>query len=64
MLIQRNPSILKRPIMLSERTMVVGYDDDEITALIPQGNRESQRDEMPGTLSLPAAQCTSGVRRI
>lgn len=63
-LIQRNPSILKRPIMLSERTMVVGYDDDEITALIPQGNRESQRDEMPGTLSLPAAQCTSGVRRI
>lgn len=34
-LIQKNPSILKRPIMLNERSIVVGYDDDEITALVP-----------------------------
>ena len=27
-LIQQNPSILKRPIMLSKNSMVVGYDDD------------------------------------
>lgn len=33
--IQKNPSILKRPIMLNERSIVVGYDDDEITALVP-----------------------------
>lgn len=34
-LIQKNPSILKRPIMISEKSFVVGYDDDEITALVP-----------------------------
>lgn len=43
-LIQKNPSILKRPIMLSERTLVVGYDDDEITALIPLGQRHFEED--------------------
>ena len=34
-LIQKNPSILKRPIMINEKNFVVGYDDDEITALVP-----------------------------
>lgn len=34
-LIQKNPSILKRPIMISEKSFVVGYDDDEITTLVP-----------------------------
>lgn len=38
-IIQKNPSILKRPIMLSEKALVVGYDDDEITALVPRGQR-------------------------
>ena len=33
--IQKNPSVMKRPIILDERTFVVGYDDDEITSLIP-----------------------------
>ena len=33
-LIQKNPSILKRPIMISEKSFVVGYDDDEITTLV------------------------------
>lgn len=42
--IQKNPSVLKRPIMLSERNMVVGYDDDEITAMVPV----SRRRAMPG----------------
>ena len=43
-LIQKNPSILKRPIMLSEKTLVVGYDDDEITALVPMGQRRVEED--------------------
>ena len=30
-LIQNNPSILKRPIILSKNNMVVGFDDEEIT---------------------------------
>lgn len=34
-LIQKNPSILRRPIMLSEKSLVIGYDDDEITTLMP-----------------------------
>ncbi len=34
-LIQKNPSILRRPIMLNDINLVVGYDDDEITALVP-----------------------------
>lgn len=37
--IQRNPSVLKRPIMLSQKSMVVGYDDDEITAMVPVEKR-------------------------
>ena len=33
--IKENPSVLKRPIMLTEKTMGIGYDDDEITAVVP-----------------------------
>lgn len=40
--IQRNPSVLKRPIMLSERNMVIGYDDDEITAMVPASRRQEE----------------------
>jgi regulatory protein spx len=39
--IQKNPSVLKRPIMLSEHNMVIGYDDDEITAMIPVERRRT-----------------------
>lgn len=35
-IVKKSPSILKRPIMISEKSMVVGYDDDEITAMVPQ----------------------------
>ncbi|MEG0422961.1 MAG: transcriptional regulator Spx [Erysipelotrichaceae bacterium] len=34
-LIQQNPSILKRPIIVNENNFVVGYDDDEITSFVP-----------------------------
>lgn len=33
--IQKNPSVLKRPIIVNESSFVVGYDDDEITAFVP-----------------------------
>lgn len=39
-LIQKNPSILKRPIMLSKKSLVVGYDDDEITMMMPSDLRK------------------------
>lgn len=35
-IVKKSPSILKRPIMISEKSMVVWYDDDEITAMVPQ----------------------------
>lgn len=38
-LIQNNPSILKRPIMLSKKSLVVGYDTDEITLMMPSALR-------------------------
>ena len=48
--IQRNPSILKRPIMLSERNMVVGYDDDEITAMVPVSRRKDELNRIEASI--------------
>ena len=42
--IQKNPSVMKRPLILNEKSFVVGYDDDEITSLIPAKLRKI-RDE-------------------
>lgn len=39
-LIQTNPTILKRPIIVNEDHFVVGYDDDEITSFIPANLRK------------------------
>lgn len=40
-LIQNNPSILRRPIMISEKNFVVGYDDDEITTMMTSSMRKA-----------------------
>ena len=37
--IQKNPSVLKRPIIVNEQSFMVGYDDDEITAFVPRDLR-------------------------
>ncbi len=34
--IQLNPSILKRPIIINEKSFLVGYDEEEIGAFVPQ----------------------------
>ena len=34
--IQRNPSVLKRPIILNERNFQVGYDSEEIGVFVPE----------------------------
>lgn len=41
--IQENPSVLKRPIVLNEKTFLVGYDEEEIGAFIPSNRREAMR---------------------
>jgi len=33
--IQQNPSVLKRPIILNEKSFLVGYDEEEIGAFVP-----------------------------
>jgi len=33
--VKNNPSILKRPIIIDEKNMLVGYDSDEIDAFAP-----------------------------
>lgn len=38
--IQKNPSILKRPIMIDDKSIIVGYDDDEITTFVPKEARK------------------------
>lgn len=37
--IKANPSILKRPIMIDDHKMQVGYSEEEITAFIPRARR-------------------------
>lgn len=43
-LIQKNPSILRRPIMISKQSFVVGYDDDEITTMMTPSMRSKFDD--------------------
>lgn len=33
--IKQNPSVLKRPIIISEKSFQVGYDEDEISVFVP-----------------------------
>lgn len=39
--VQDNPSILKRPILLNERTFLVGYDEEEIGSFLPSERRNT-----------------------
>lgn len=41
--IQKNPAILKRPIIMDERKFLVGYNDDEIRAFIPKEQRTNMK---------------------
>ena len=36
--IRKNPSVLKRPIMVDDRRIQVGYNAEEITTFIPRGH--------------------------
>ena len=41
--IQRHPSILKRPIIMNEKSFLVGYDEEEIDAFLPPELRNLDR---------------------
>lgn len=42
--IQLNPSILKRPIIINERSFLVGYDEEEIGAFVPRELRKVAKE--------------------
>lgn len=41
--IQRHPSVLKRPIVINDKSFLVGYDDEEIDAFLPTELRSANR---------------------
>lgn len=41
--IQRHPSVLKRPIIMNEKSFLVGYDEEEIDAFLPPEMRNLER---------------------
>ena len=41
----KNPSILKRPIIISDLEMQIGYNDEDITLFVPEELRDDLCDE-------------------
>ncbi|AXF56032.1 transcriptional regulator SpxA [Salicibibacter kimchii] len=44
--IQENPGILKRPIIVDEKRLQVGYNEDEIRMFLPRTVRQYQLEEV------------------
>lgn len=42
--IQRHPSVLKRPIVMNEKSFLIGYDEEEIDAFLPHELRKDTID--------------------
>ncbi len=57
--IRENPSVLKRPIVVNDRRIQVGYNEEEIRSFIPQARRIFEKhcnaDECPDFNSCPHA---------
>ncbi|UXH46203.1 transcriptional regulator SpxA [Rossellomorea vietnamensis] len=45
-LIRENPLILKRPIMLDEKRLQIGYNDEEIRSFLPRKVRNFEYSEL------------------
>ncbi|CAN7511302.1 transcriptional regulator SpxA [Rossellomorea sp. LjRoot5] len=45
-LIRENPLILKRPIMLDEKRLQIGYNDEEIRSFLPRKVRNFEYNEL------------------
>ena len=46
MIIKENPGILKRPLMLDEKRLQVGFNEEEIRSFLPRKMRVFQLDEV------------------
>lgn len=49
--IRENPSVLRRPIILSEKNFQVGYDEEEIDAFVPDQLRRIAETACDGSCS-------------
>lgn len=49
--IQENPGILKRPIIVDEKRLQVGYNEDEIRMFLPRAIRQYQLEEVLGMVN-------------
>lgn len=45
--IRKNPSVLKRPIMVDDRRIQVGYNEEDITTFIPRARRIAELNCCP-----------------
>lgn len=41
-LIEEHPSLLRRPIILDDKRMQIGFNEDEIRAFLPRGYRKQE----------------------
>ena len=44
-LIEENPSLLRRPIILDDKRMQIGFNEDEIRAFLPRSYRQQELRE-------------------
>lgn len=45
-LVEKNPSLLRRPIIMDDRRLQVGYNEDEIRRFLPRKVRRLEREEI------------------
>ncbi|MBA1392765.1 Spx/MgsR family RNA polymerase-binding regulatory protein [Lactobacillus sp. XV13L] len=51
-LVEKNPSLLRRPIIMDDRRLQVGYNEDEIRRFLPRKVRRLELEEMQKTADL------------
>ena len=50
-LIEKNPSLLRRPIIMDDRRLQVGYNEDEIRRFLPRRVRRLELEEAQAMIS-------------
>lgn len=51
-LVEKNPSLLRRPIIMDDRRLQVGYNEDEIRRFLPRSVRRLELEQAQAMISL------------
>ncbi|MBD5430327.1 transcriptional regulator SpxA [Lactobacillus sp.] len=51
-LVEKNPSLLRRPIMMDDRRLQVGYNEDEIRRFLPRKVRRLELEQAQAMISM------------